>query len=156
MYVQVGEFRVSWIISTVPLTWFLHNTLFFKKQNARNAGNRCKCGPRVFIWPFKTLSSNVPCRTLAVVTHRVTEGLTCGLGHLCSNPSKMDCEIAPAQLTALANYLFWYTKIIWNWRWNLFSTNLGWLTLPAVSYPSLELTTHSISNSISIMWICTL
>ena len=38
MYAQVGEFRVSWIITTVPLT-FLH---FFLKQNARNTGNRCR------------------------------------------------------------------------------------------------------------------
>ena len=113
-------------------------------------------GSHVFTWLFKTLSSNVPCRTLAVVTHRVTEGLTCGLGHLCSNPSKMDCEIAPAQLTALANYLFWYTKASWNWRWNLFSTNLGWLTLPTVLYSSLELTTHSISNHVFIMCIWSL
>ena len=32
MYAQVGEFRISWIISTVPLTWFLcTNRFFFQK-----------------------------------------------------------------------------------------------------------------------------
>jgi len=40
-YAQVGEFCVSWIISTVPLTQFLRNTIFFKKQNVRNAGDTC-------------------------------------------------------------------------------------------------------------------
>ena len=29
---QVGEFRVSWIISTVPLTWFSGNTVFSKNK----------------------------------------------------------------------------------------------------------------------------
>ena len=40
MYAQVGEFRVSWIISTVPLTRFLRNTVFSRNQNAHTAGNR--------------------------------------------------------------------------------------------------------------------
>ena len=41
MYTQVGEFRISWIISTVPLTRFLRNAVFSRNQNARNVGNRC-------------------------------------------------------------------------------------------------------------------
>jgi hypothetical protein len=32
MYMQVGEFRISWIISTVPLTQFLRNAGFFKTK----------------------------------------------------------------------------------------------------------------------------
>ena len=51
MYVQVGEFRVSWITSTVPVTRFWRNAVFFKNQNARQSENL-----RVFITPF-TLSS---------------------------------------------------------------------------------------------------
>ena len=41
MYTQVGEFRVSWIITTVPLTRFLRNTIFSRNRNARKVGNRC-------------------------------------------------------------------------------------------------------------------
>ena len=42
MYAQVGELCLSWIISTVPLTWFSPNMFFFfKNQNAYNAGNMC-------------------------------------------------------------------------------------------------------------------
>jgi hypothetical protein len=38
----VGEFRVTWNISTVPLTWFSRNTVFSRNQNARKSGNRCR------------------------------------------------------------------------------------------------------------------
>ena len=41
MYALVGEFRVSWNISTVPLTRFLHNAVFSRNQNVRKSGNRC-------------------------------------------------------------------------------------------------------------------
>ena len=41
-YVHVSGEILS-IISTVPLTWFLRNAVFLKKQNVRNAGNRCFC-----------------------------------------------------------------------------------------------------------------
>ena len=45
---QVGEFRISWIISAVPQTQFLRNAFFFKKQNAHNAVNVC-C-KKIFEW----------------------------------------------------------------------------------------------------------
>ena len=41
MYALVGEFHVSWNISTVPLMQFLHNAVFSRNQNARKWGNRC-------------------------------------------------------------------------------------------------------------------
>ena len=39
MYAWVGVFLVSWNISTVPLTWFSHNSVFSRNQNAH--GNWC-------------------------------------------------------------------------------------------------------------------
>ena len=39
MYVLVGEFRISWIFSTVPLTQFLGNAVFSNNQNARLASS---------------------------------------------------------------------------------------------------------------------
>ena len=42
MYVQVGDFRVSRGISTVPLTQISCNTVFFKSQNARKVGTLCR------------------------------------------------------------------------------------------------------------------
>ena len=41
MYALAGDFRVSWIISTVPLMWISHNAIFSRNQNACNVGNRC-------------------------------------------------------------------------------------------------------------------
>ena len=38
---MLGEFRVSGIISTVPLMQFLCNADFFRNQNAPNVGNSC-------------------------------------------------------------------------------------------------------------------
>ena len=38
MYAQVGKFRVSWIISTVQLTRFLRNALFFQKPKCAMRG----------------------------------------------------------------------------------------------------------------------
>ena len=38
MYVQVGDFRVSRGLTTVPLTRISCNTFFSKSQNARKAG----------------------------------------------------------------------------------------------------------------------
>ena len=40
LYTQVGELHVSSIMSTVPLTQFLSNMFFSRKQNVHNAGNR--------------------------------------------------------------------------------------------------------------------
>ena len=40
MYALVGEFCISWNISTVPLTRFLCNAVFSRNQNARKSGNR--------------------------------------------------------------------------------------------------------------------
>ena len=41
MYVLVGEFRVSWNISTVPLTQFSRNMVFSCNQSGCKSGNRC-------------------------------------------------------------------------------------------------------------------
>ena len=41
MYVLVEEFHFSWIISTVPLTQILLNTLFSRNQNVCESGYRC-------------------------------------------------------------------------------------------------------------------
>ena len=41
---QVGEFRISWIISTVPLTQFSHNTFFFQEPKC------AQCGEQVYVY----------------------------------------------------------------------------------------------------------
>ena len=56
--------RISWNISTVPVTRILRNTVFSENQNARNTGNRCSRELRIhptfesiylssFNWLFK-------------------------------------------------------------------------------------------------------
>jgi hypothetical protein len=41
MYAQVGDFRVSRGLHTVPLTQISLNVVFFKSQNPRKAGTLC-------------------------------------------------------------------------------------------------------------------
>ena len=53
MYAQVGEFLVSWIISTVTLMRFSRNAVFSRNQNARNVGSRCAC---LYLWNRANLS----------------------------------------------------------------------------------------------------
>ena len=52
MYTQLGDFRASWGLPTVPIKQILRNAIFFKSQNP------CKGGPCKFIILVRRQSSD--------------------------------------------------------------------------------------------------
>ena len=63
----VGEFSISWNISTVSLTQILRNMVFSRNQNVRNAGNRCNLKCALVVCGWVTNLRTHTCRSLCSI-----------------------------------------------------------------------------------------